>query len=173
MKVVEHNESRLVIKDGSPWYNLFPLYNLFSGKWNGVIQVVSGLGVVALYLGWKTGKFPDKFPLVTNFVFLLLASSYILAWATKPYRNTPIYVFDKSIGELTVHHDESSKSYALSDIVDVVAVSRRSDDSPRTYWQKIHLVMQSGEKLELHPGHAEPNKQEEMVTLIRQFLALR
>lgn len=173
MKVVEHNESRLVIKDGSPWYNLFPLYNLFSGKWNGIIQVVSGLGVVALYMGWKTVKIPDKFTLVPNFVFFLFAASYILARITKPYRNTPIYVFDKSLEELKIHHDESSKSYALADIVDVVAVSRSSDDSPRTYWRKIHLVLRSGEKLKLHPGHAEPNKQEEMVTLIRQFLALQ
>ncbi|HEY9598864.1 MAG TPA: hypothetical protein V6D33_14460, partial [Cyanophyceae cyanobacterium] len=94
-------------------------------------------------------------------------------WGTKPYRNTPIYIFDKLLGELTVHHNESSKSYALADIVDVVAVSRSSDDSPRTYWQKIHLVLRSGEKLELHPGYTEPNKQEEMVTLIRQFLALQ
>lgn len=173
MKVLEHHESRLSIKDGSPFYNLFPLYNLFSGKWNGIIQVLSGLGVVALYLAWKMGKLPDKFPLVTNFVFLLLASSYILAWATKPYRNRPIYIFDKRLGELTIYHNDSSKSYALSDIVDVVAVIRSSEDSPRSYWSRIHLVLQSGEKLELHPGHDKPDKQEEMVTLIRQFLALK
>lgn len=172
MKVLEHNESRLVIKDGSPWYNLFPLYNLFSGKWNGVIEVVSGFGVVALYAAWKMGKIPDQLTLAAKFVFFLLAAPFVLAYATRPYRGTPSFVFDKSFGKLTVHHDESSKSYALVDIVNVVAVTRASDDPPPTYWRKIHLVLRSGEELELHPGHDEPNKQEDMATLIRQFLNL-
>ncbi len=110
--------------------------------------------------------------LAAKFLFFLLAGLLVLAFAAEEYKGTPNYIFDKSFGQLTVDHNESSKNYALADIVDVVAVSTASDDPPPTYWRKIHLVLRSGEELELHPGHDKPDKQAEMVVLIRQFLDL-
>lgn len=173
MKVLEHNQSRLVIKDGSRWYNRFPLYKLFGGKWQEAIKVVLSLGVITLAIAWKMGKIPEHLDSAATIVFFLLAAPFFLMFVTKQYRGTPVYVFDKSFGQLTVHHDESSKSYTLADIVDVVVISTANDAPPPTYWQKIHLVLQSGEELELHPTYGKPKQQAEMVALIRQFLDLQ
>jgi hypothetical protein len=173
MKVLEHNQSRLVIKDGSRWYNRFPLYKLFGGKWQEAIKVVSSLGVITLAIAWKMGKIPQHLDSAARSVFFLLAAPYFLMYVAKEYRGTPTYVFDKSFGQLTVHHDESSKSYALADIVDVVVISRANDAPPPTDWRKIHLILQSGEELELHPRYNERKQEAEMVALIRQFLDLQ
>ncbi len=58
MKVLEHNESRLVIKDGLSGYKVSPLHNLFGDEWNGAINIVSGLGAIALATAWIMGRIP-------------------------------------------------------------------------------------------------------------------
>jgi hypothetical protein len=103
----------------------------------------------------------------------LLAAPVFLSFATNQYKRTPVYSFDKSLGQLVIHYrNRACQNYALTDVFDVIAVSTANDDPPPSYWRKVRLIMRSGVELELHPGHEQPNKQEEMVTVIRHFLDL-
>lgn len=172
MKVLEQSELRLMIKDGSPWYKIAPLHNLFGEKWHRTIDLASGLGLVALLVAWQLGKIPADLLLPAKIMAFLLAAPLILSLATEGYQERPVYLFDKASGQLKINHQKASKSYALTDIVDVIAVTTASGDPPPTHWRKVCLVLQSGEQLELHPGHDQAQRQVEMVTLIRQFLNL-
>lgn len=109
--------------------------------------------------------------LACQFLLFLLAAPLVLNVVGEE-GGKAIYIFDKSLGQLTVTDKKVIKRYALSDVVDVVATSTENDDTPPAYWRKIHLMLRSGEEFELHPGHDQPEKQEELTELLRQFLNL-
>lgn len=171
MKILEHTELRLAIKDGSSSYKIYPIHNLFPEKWHSAINVISGLAILTLSVAWFIGKIPAELKLACQFILFLLAAPLVLDVAGEE-GSKAIYIFDKSLGQLTVTDKKIIKRYALSDVVDVVATSTEGYNSSPAYWKTIHLMLRSGEEFELHPGHDKPEKQEELTKLLRQFLNL-
>lgn len=172
MKVLELTDTRLVIKDGSMWYKESPFNDLLSGHWGGVIGFVVGLVAIALLVGLSSNLSQGlKFGL--GILLFFLVGPVMLSLLSGDYKPLPLYVFDRVSGELTVFQGKASQTYPLSEVVDVRADSTFNDDGSPEYWRKVHLVLRSNLVLELHPGHNQPQKQEEMVILIRQFLLIK
>ncbi|UBF26853.1 hypothetical protein K9N68_02360 [Kovacikia minuta CCNUW1] len=171
MKVLELTPNRLVIKDGSRWYKSYLIHNLLDEKWHKLVNIFSGVITISLGIAWIAGKIPQNLQPASMAVLFLLAAPLILDITTGE-RTTPIYRFDKSSGQMTVTNGKFVQRFALTDVVDVVAVNTESIDPPPTYWREIHLILRSKGELKLHPGHEDAQKQEELTLLLRQFLDL-
>ncbi|XGV99207.1 MAG: hypothetical protein ACAF41_09760 [Leptolyngbya sp. BL-A-14] len=171
MKILEHTETHLVIKDGSRWHTSGPIHDLlmlFSEKWQRIIKGFSAVASLSLGVTWLVGKIPISFQPVAAFLLFLLAAPLLLELITR--EEPPTYVFDKSSKQITITHGKFTQRFDLSDVVDILAVSTEAMDPPPSYWREIHLILRSGQALKLYPGHDQPEKQEALTVLLRQFL---
>jgi hypothetical protein len=171
MKVLEQTPTRLVIKDGSRLHKMYLLHSLIDEKWHGLLNILSILVIIGLGVAWITGKIPRNLQSVGVALLFILAGPIVLDIAIGE-KDTPKYVFDKSIDQMTITNGKFTQRFVLSDVVDVIAVNTESMDPPPTYWREIHLILRLGQELKLYPGHGHQKKQEELTALLRQFLNL-
>ncbi|WP_448571409.1 hypothetical protein [Trichothermofontia sp.] len=174
MEVLEHSASRLVILDGAMVYS----YGNIPSANSLIIQPLIIFTVCTLVVSFFPGA-SIKLAFILGSITAALPCIGLLLVRIYGGGRYPTYVFDQQVGTLTCSTPAVFPSrppkvtrYSLNDIVAVKSVTEANDDPPPIYWRKIQLKMRLDIDLELHPGHDEPEKQQEMVTVLRSFLNL-
>jgi|GEM_PF-2422179 len=179
MEVLEHSENRLVIQDGSVSYSPSAVWLTKRIKEKGYRRAIAEqlftaslmgafVTLVLLLFGVRFASLKEalvSFLLCSLFFAFMSVDFYIF----DPRKKGALVIFDKNRGKFIVNHS------IVCDLKEVASIQLKTTEDhwvEAHYSKKIHIILRSGKVIKLYSLYDEPDKQWEIMNLIREFLGL-